>query len=144
MIAGLIARFGLARVIGAGVLLLAVLWFGGVLGFSKIKAWYYEGKSERLEVKLKTSRAETKVARQDEAQVTKAAEITDATVTAQDNHAAEARAATKQSSEIIYEIIKADPAPVDSIADTRVLAEVDKAQHNAQAALDRLQGPPTD
>jgi len=141
VIGGLVAKWGLPRVIGAALVLVLVLRFAA---WPAVKAWYYEDKSERLEVKLETSKAETKVARQDEAQVTKATEITDATVTAQDTHAAEARAATKQSSEVIHEIIKADPAPVDSIADARVLAEVDKAQRNAQTALDRLQRPPTD
>lgn len=143
-ISSLVARFGLLRVVGAGVLLLAVLWFAGVLGWSKAKAWYYEGKSDRLAVKLETSRAETKVARKDEKQVERAGEITADTIAAQDTRAAATEAATTQTVEVIRERIKNVPVVVPVADDPIVRDAVAEARKRAEAAQDRLRGASSD
>jgi hypothetical protein len=137
-----IAKYGLMKVIGAGLILLIVLFYGGMLGWSKTKAWYYEGKSQRLEAKLETSRAETKVARQDEKQVTQSAEITASTVQAQDEHAADTRAATTDATEAIHERIVQVPVTVRVPDDPIVRQRVAEARARAQAAADRLRGTP--
>jgi len=139
-LASLIAKHGLIRVIGAGVLLLAVLWFAGVLGLTKFKAWYYEGKADRLAVKLETSRAETKVARKDEKQVERAGEITADTIAAQDNRAAATEAATTKTVEVIRERIKIQPVVIPAPDDPIVRDAVAQARKRAETAQDRLRG----
>lgn len=136
----LIAKYGYFKLACIAFVILLVLFYGSILGIAKFKGWYYEGKSERLEAKLETSKAETKVARKDEAQVTKAAEITGDTVKAQDQHAAENRAATQTTVEVIHERIKTVPVVVPVPDDPIVRDAVEQARARAQAAADRLQG----
>lgn len=126
-----------------GLIAAAVLAIGGILGFAKFKAWYYQGKSERLEAKLEVSQAETKVARQDEAQGARSATAAATTVAAQDTHADAHRAGTTQATEVIRERIREVPVVVPAADDLLVRAEVDKARARAQAAQDRVRGTPS-
>jgi cytoskeletal protein RodZ len=142
-LAAWIAKYGLMKVIGAGVILLVVVIYVGKLGWAETKGWYYQGKSVRLEGKLETSRAETKVARQDEKQVTQSAEITASTVEARDEHAADTRAATTEATEAIHERIVQVPVTVRVPDDPIVRQRVAEARARAQAAADRLRGTPS-
>lgn len=138
----LIAKYGVFKLACAAFVMLIVLFYASVLGIAKFKGWYYEKKSDRLEVKVETLKGEVKVARKDEAQVTKASEITADTVEAQDKHAAETSAATKTDIEVIHERIQIQPVVVPVPDDPIVRAAASKAAERAQAAEDRLSGTP--
>lgn len=142
MFANLVARFGLLRVIGAGLLLVLMLSLAGKLGWTSVKAWYYEGKADHMEVQRDTARAETKVARKDEAQTARAAETTATTVAAQDQHAAQISEATSHATEVIDERIRQAPPAAVVPDDPVVRREADQAYLRAQAAEDRLRGTP--
>jgi cytoskeletal protein RodZ len=141
----LVLKYGLPKLIGAGVVLSIALIFGGILGWSKMQAWWYKGKAQRLEQKLEVSKQETKVARKDEAQVAGASKITNETVTAQDAHADSTRRVVSVASEVIDERIRQKPvAPAAVIADDPVVRSAAHQAHTrAQAAADRLQGTPS-
>lgn len=139
---GLVLKFGLTRVIGAGVLLLLLLAAGGYVGWNKIHVAFLQHQDTKHVAQRDQARAETKVARKDEAQVTRASEIAATTTTAQDHHTAATRAATVRSTEAIHERIRQAPvAPAAAPADDPVVRDaVDQALARAQAAADRLQG----
>lgn len=136
----LIAKYGFFKLACFAVVILFMLFYGSILGIAKFKGWYYQGKSERQSVKIETLKTEVKVARKDEAQVTKASEITADTVKAQDQHAAENRAATQNTVEVIHERIKTVPVVIAVPDDPVVRHAVEQARARAQAASNRLQG----
>jgi len=138
MIEAWIVKYGALRVFGSAAILVAVVFFSGVLGWSKVKAWYYEGKVERVTEQRDIARTETKIARADEAQVTKAGAITADTIAAQDTHAADTRAATTQAREVIRDRIVEVPVAVPAADDPVVRLAVEQARKRAQAAADRL------
>lgn len=141
-LATLIARYGAIRVFGGVAVLLVAMAFSGVLGWAKVKAWYYEGKAERVTVQRDQARAETKVARKDEAQLERSTAITADTTAAQDKTASDQRAATTQTVEVIRERIREVPVAVLPADDPVVRLAVEQARARAQAASDRLQGTP--
>jgi uncharacterized membrane protein YciS (DUF1049 family) len=142
----LILKYGLPKLLFAAGLALVLSIVGVSFGWAKLSAWYYHRKADHLEQKLEVSKAETKVARKDEAQVTAAAAITKTTVAAQDAHAASTRTATTRATGVIYERVRLAPvAPAAAPADDPVVrAAVDQAIARAQAASDRLRGTPAD
>lgn len=135
----LVLKYGLPKLIGAGVIVLLLASFGVAYNWQKIKVWYYKGKVERVTEQRDVARAETKVARRDEAQTARAAEITDKTVAAQDTHAQATRQAVAHSTEVIHEVVRQNPPAVLPADDLRVRAEADAAYARAQAADHRLQ-----
>lgn len=138
----LVLKYGLPKLIGAGVIALLLAIVGISFGWSKIQTWWYKGKSERLEQKLEVSKAETKVARKDEAQVTRASKITNETVAAQDAHADSTRQSVAHATEVIHERIRQNPAATLPPDDPVVRDRAREAVARAQAAADRLQGTP--
>jgi hypothetical protein len=140
-----IVKYGLPKVIGAGAALLVVLLVVGSLGWNKARAWYYEIKAERAIEQRDVARAETKVARKDEAQVTRAAGTTAETVAAQDTHVAAQREATGKTDEVIHDRIRQAPvAPAAAPADDPVVrGAVNAAVARAQGAEARLRGTPS-
>jgi hypothetical protein len=127
--------------IGVGLALVALFYLAA---WPRITTWYYHRQDTKHVAQRDQARAEVKVARQDEAQVTRSAEISTATTTAQDAHASAQRAATTQDVEAIHERIRADPAPALPPDDRLVRLVVDQARARAQAAADRVRGTPPD
>ena len=144
MLQKMILQYGARKVWGTFLLLGILLLVGTSFGVTKLRAWYYEGKSERLEAKLETSKLETKVARKDEAQVTRSSEIAAETITAQDTHAAGHRTATIQATEVIDERIRQDPVAFALPDDPVVRGTVAEAIDRAKAAQNRVRGTPPD
>ena len=138
----LVDRYWITRVAGAAVVLLFVLYYGATLGLAKAKAWYYENKVERVTDQRDTARAETKVARQDEAQVTRSAGITATTVAAQDQHAATQRTDTAKTVETIHDQIRRMPVVAPLPDDPVVRNAAEEARTRAQGAADRLRRAP--
>lgn len=138
----LIDRYGLARVAGAAVALLAVIYYAGTLGLAKAKAWYYENKVERVTEQRDTARAEATVARKDEAQVTRSAGITAITVAAQDQHAAIQHATTAKTVETIHDQIRRMPVVAPLSDDPVVRNAAEESRVRAQSAADRLRRAP--
>lgn len=138
-----VERWGVVRVTGAIAVGLVVVFFVSLLGFTKIKAAYYEHKAEHVTEQRDQARVERDVARKDEAQVERSSTISTATVAAQDAHATATRAATTHAVEAIHERIREVPVVVPVPDDPVVRASVDEAIRRAQAAADRLQRAPS-
>ena len=138
----LIDRYGVARVVGAAAVLLIVLYYAGTLGLAKAKAWYYKSQVEHVTDQRDQARDERDVARKDAEQTDRSAGITAITVAAQDQHAANQRAATRKIVETIHERIREVPVAVPASDDVVVRDAVEEARTRAQAAADRLRRTP--
>lgn len=139
----LIARYGVFRLAVASAIILFLVFNFGILGISKVQLYFAKHKVVKLENQLQVSKAETKAARKDEAQVTKAGAITAKTTKAQDQHAADQREATNKTVEIINERIIKVPVVVPVPDDPFVRLAVSQARARAQAAINRVQRAPS-
>lgn len=143
MFANLIARFGLLKVISVGLITVLVLGFGMKYGWAEFQVWRLGNKVEKVTAQRDQARAETKVARKDEVQTGRSADITAKTTAAQDQHASAQREATAKTVEVIRERIRQVPVPAATPADDPVVRRaIGEAIARAQAAQDRLQGTP--
>src|SRR6187431_1108174 len=106
----LLLKYGLPKLIGAGVIILLLASFGLAYNWQKLKGWYYHWRLDTVTEQRDVARAETKVARKDEAQVARAATIATETVKAQDAHADSNRQSVVKASEVINERIRQSPA----------------------------------
>lgn len=139
-----VLRWGAPKVTAAIAIVLVSLFVGGLFGFAKVKAWYYQHQDAKHVSQRDQAREETKIARQDEAQVTRSSAIGTATVAAQDAHGSAQRTAAAAATEVIHERIRKVPVVVPVPDDPVVRASVDEALRRAQAAADRVRGTPGD
>lgn len=131
-----------APAVKLGLALALALIVSGLFVWPKITTWWYHRQDIKHTAQRDQARAEVKVARKDEAQVTRAGTITAKTVAAQDTHARAQRTATAKDIEAIHERIEAAPAVCLPADDLIVRQRVDQALQRAKGAADRLQGTP--
>lgn len=116
----------------------------GAFFWPRITSWYWKGEAKEARAEAEQAKADTKVARKDEAQANRSADITAATVQAQDTTTAATRAATTKGREVIRERIRqnpappADPAAQPVVPDRIVWNAAEAATFRAQGAENRL------
>lgn len=144
MLERLIAKYGVLPLAVAAAILCVVLYFGAVLGVSKVKGWFYQKQAERAERMLEYAKAEIKAKAKDLAQTDKAGQIAADTTAKQDETAKGQRQNTAKAVEVIHERIVQVPIAVLPADDRIVRQAVHQARARATAAQDRVQRAPAD
>lgn len=137
----LIAKFGLLRVIGYGLALVAILY---LTAWPRITSWWHENKADRLEQQRDQARGVARIKTREAEQTGRSSTIASNTTAAQDAAAIKIQADTGRATEVIRERIREVPVVVPVPDDPVVRLAAEQAFARAVAAQDRLQGKASD